>query len=153
MVASRQHAWEHLLRQAGLRVTKPRLAVLDEVRAESHITADRVAERVRARLGTVSTQAVYDVLNVLTDRGLLRRFEPAGSVMRFEVNAHDNHHHLVCRRCGVVTDVPCAVGSMPCAEPADSRGFLVEEAEVTYWGVCPSCAENPSPAPSEARGT
>jgi Fur family transcriptional regulator, stress-responsive regulator len=133
-------SWPDRLRAAGLRVTQPRLAVLEVVQAEPHIAADQVTHRVRAGLGAVSTQAVYDALNTLTEHGILRRFEPAGSAMRFEANTRDNHHHLVCRRCGVVSDVPCAVGSMPCAVPEDTQGFVVEEAEVTYWGLCADCS-------------
>ncbi len=132
--------WTERLRDAGLRVTRPRVAVLEVVHAEPHLSADRVAERVRARLGAVSVQAVYDALNTLTVRGILRRFEPAGSSMRFETATGDNHHHLVCRECGSVSDVPCAVGSIPCAVPSQTNGFLVDEAEVTYWGLCASCA-------------
>ena len=132
--------WGEQLKAADLRVTRPRLAVLEVLDATPHITADEVTERVRARLGAVSTQAVYDTLNTLTRRGVLRRFEPAGSAMRFETAAGDNHHHLVCRRCGSVTDVACAVGSVPCAVPAETAGFVVDEAEVTYWGTCAPCA-------------
>jgi Fur family transcriptional regulator, stress-responsive regulator len=128
------------LRAVGLRVTQPRLAVLDAVHESPHISADQVADRVRVTLGTVSTQAVYDALNTLTDHQILRRFEPAGSVMRFEINERDNHHHLVCRNCGTVVDVDCAVGSMPCAVPDNTKGFVVDEAEVTYWGTCAACA-------------
>jgi Fur family ferric uptake transcriptional regulator len=132
--------WSERLRAAGLRVTQPRLAVLDVVRASSHLAADQVADRVRERIGTVSTQAVYDALNTLTDHAILRRIEPAGSSMLFELNAGDNHHHIVCRRCGAVADVPCAVGVMPCAVPQQTNGFVIDEAEVTYWGTCPDCA-------------
>jgi Fe2+ or Zn2+ uptake regulation protein len=133
-------SWAERLRAVGLRVTQPRLAVLDVVHADPHLTADQVAERVRAGIGAVSTQAIYDALNTLTEHNILRRFEPAGSAMRFEVATGDNHHHLVCRTCGSVSDVPCAVGSMPCAIPENTHGYEVEEAEVTYWGTCPSCA-------------
>lgn len=131
--------WTQRLRDAGLRVTRPRLAVLEVVDAEPHVTAEQVTDRVRTELGTVSVQAIYDALNTLTVRGLLRRFEPAGSSMRFETAGDDNHHHLVCRRCGRVNDVPCAVGAIPCAVPADPQGFVVDEAEVTYWGLCAGC--------------
>jgi Fur family ferric uptake transcriptional regulator len=110
------------------------------VHASPHISADQVTEQVRSQLGTVSTQAVYDALNTLTDHQILRRFEPAGSVMRFETNEGDNHHHLVCRNCGTVVDVECAVGTIPCAVPDDTRGFVIDEAEVTYWGICAACA-------------
>ena len=134
--------WPDRLREAGLRVTQPRLAVLGIVHAEPHLSADQVTERVRSELGAVSTQAIYDALNTLTQRGILRCFEPAGSSMRFELSTGDNHHHLVCRRCGLVADVPCAQGSMPCDVPEDTAGFVVDEAEVTYWGCCASCLGN-----------
>jgi Fur family ferric uptake transcriptional regulator len=141
-------SWIDDLRTAGLRITQQRLAVLHAVHAQPHIAADLVVERVRADLGAVSTQAVYDTLNTLTEHGILRRFEPAGSSMRFELSTGDNHHHLVCRSCGNVTDVACAVGSIPCAVPADTNGFVVDEAEVTYWGLCPRCAAaSPSRSP------
>lgn len=132
--------WRTRLRAAGLRVTQPRLAVLDAVRADSHLAADQVSDRVRARIGTVSTQAVYDALNTLTEHRILRRIEPAGSSMLFEINLGDNHHHIVCRDCGAIVDVPCAVGAMPCATPQQTHGFVVDEAEITYWGRCPDCA-------------
>ncbi|MBA8794446.1 Fur family ferric uptake transcriptional regulator [Friedmanniella endophytica] len=131
--------WTTRLRTAGLRVTQPRLAVLDVVSSTPHISADAVTDRVRDRLGTVSVQAVYDALNTLTKHDILRKFEPAGSSMRFEVHTGDNHHHLICRRCGDIIDVACSVGAMPCALPDDPHGFVVDEAEVTYWGVCSSC--------------
>lgn len=135
--------WPTRLRAAGLRVTRPRLTVLRVVETEPHIAADVVARRSRVALGALSTQAVYDVLNVLTEHAILRRFEPAGSAMRYETESGDNHHHLVCRSCGSVTDVPCATGSMPCGVPAETGGFAVDEAEVTYWGLCAAC-QNPS---------
>jgi Fur family transcriptional regulator, stress-responsive regulator len=138
--ATRSSDWRERLRSAGLRVTQPRLAVLEAVRESSHLAADQVSDRVRARIGTVSTQAVYDALNILTEHKILRRIEPAGSAMLFEINSGDNHHHIVCRNCGAVADVECAVGSMPCAVPQQTHGFLVEEAEVTFWGLCPDCA-------------
>ena len=134
--------WRGRLRSAGLRVTQPRLAVLETVRQSSHLAADQVSDRVRERIGTVSTQAVYDALNTLTEHEILRKIEPAGSAMLFEINLGDNHHHIVCRECGAVADVDCAVGSMPCAVPQQTHGFIVEEAEVTYWGLCPDCAES-----------
>ena len=133
-------SWVDDLKAAGLRVTRQRLAVLHAVHAEPHVAADVVVERVRSDLGAISTQAVYDTLNALTERGILRRFEPAGSSMRFEISTGDNHHHLVCRSCGSVTDVACAVGSIPCAVPPDTAGVVVDEAEVTYWGLCAACA-------------
>ena len=143
-------SWTDDLRAAGLRVTQQRLAVLHAVHAEPHIAADRVAEQVRTVLGAVSTQAIYDTLNTLTEHQILRRFEPAGSSMRFEIRSGDNHHHLVCRRCGRVTDVACAVGSIPCAVPQDTLGFVVDEAEVTYWGICAPCAATAASAPVPA---
>lgn len=138
--AGEQPDWRQRLRAAGLRVTQPRLAVLETVRESSHLAADQVSDRVRERIGTVSTQAVYDALNTLTEHEILRKIEPAGSAMLFEINLGDNHHHIVCRECGAVVDVDCAVGSMPCAVPQETHGFVVEEAEVTYWGLCPDCA-------------
>jgi Fur family ferric uptake transcriptional regulator len=127
------------LRDAGLRVTAPRLAVLAELMGGEHLTADQVAIAVRERLGTISTQAVYDVLGALTRAGLARRIEPAGSAARYETRVGDNHHHVVCRSCGAVTDVDCVVGEPPCVLPSDAGGFVIDEAEVTFWGLCPSC--------------
>jgi Fur family ferric uptake transcriptional regulator len=128
------------LRDVGLRVTAARLAVLDAIPPGSHLDADQVATRVRDRLGRVSTQAVYDVLRALTDAGLLRRVEiPGSSAARYERWLHDNHHHLVCRSCGTVSDVACATGDAPCLVPTDSAGYAVDEAEVIYWGLCPAC--------------
>lgn len=131
-----------LLRGAHLRVTRPRVAVLEALGEQPHADADAVARRVRASLGSVSTQAVYDVLHALDAAGLVRRIEPAGSAARYEVRVGDNHHHLVCRQCGAVADVDCAVGRAPCLDPSDSHGFVVDEAEVTYWGTCPACASS-----------
>jgi Fur family ferric uptake transcriptional regulator len=128
-----------LLRSVGLRVTRPRLAVLDVLGAGGHLEVDEVARRVRERLDSVSTQAVYDVLGALSRAGLARRIEPAGSAARYEARTGDNHHHIVCRGCGQVTDVDCAVGSAPCLDPSTAHGFEVDEAEVTFWGLCPSC--------------
>ena len=132
--------WTDSLRRAGLRVTQQRLAILQVLDAEPHIAADQVAERVRTAFGAMSTQAVYDTLNTLTEHRILRRFEPAGSSMRFEISTGDNHHHLVCRQCGKVVDVACSVDAIPCAMPDDPRGFVIDEAEVTYWGLCPDCS-------------
>jgi Fur family ferric uptake transcriptional regulator len=128
-----------LLRGAGLRVTAPRVAVLSEVHDHPHADADTLASAVRSRLGSVSTQAVYDVLRALADAGLVRRIEPAGSPARYEARVGDNHHHVVCRSCGAIGDVDCAVGEAPCLEASDSHGFAVDEAEVTFWGLCPDC--------------
>jgi Fur family transcriptional regulator, stress-responsive regulator len=127
------------LRQRGYRVTVQRLAVLRAVRSAPHATADTIAESVRAEVGPVSLQAVYDVLGVLADVGLVRRIQPAGSPARFEARVSDNHHHVICRDCGRVADVDCAVGSAPCLTAVDDRGYEIDEAEVIYWGRCPEC--------------
>lgn len=127
------------LRSAGLRVTAARVAILETVRAGDHLGAEAVAERTRERVGHVSTQAVYEALNALTETGLIRRIVPAGSPARYEGRIGDNHHHLVCRHCSSVTDVDCAVGNAPCLEPADTAGYLVDEADITFWGICPDC--------------
>ncbi|MHB1538855.1 MAG: Fur family transcriptional regulator [Solirubrobacteraceae bacterium] len=127
------------MHRARLRVTAPRLAVLSAVRGGEHWTTEQIATRARAQLGSVSTQAVYDALAALTGAGLIRRIEPAGSAARFETRVGDNHHHLVCRRCGIVVDAACAPGAAPCLAPSDAAGFLVDEAEVTFWGLCPRC--------------
>ena len=132
------------LRAEGLRVTKQRVAVMSALSAAPHAAADAVIRRVRTEVGQVSTQAVYDVLNVLTERRLVRRIQPAGSTARYELRVGDNHHHLVCRSCGTVTDIDCATGSAPCLETADlhvhAPGFVVDEAEVTFWGLCTTCS-------------
>ncbi|RMI03320.1 Fur family transcriptional regulator [Cellulomonas triticagri] len=133
-----------ILREQGLRVTAPRLAVLDAVAAVPHADADAVLRHARAALPTVSVQAVYDVLHALTDAGILRRIEPAGHPARYERRVGDNHHHVVCRTCGAVDDVDCAVGEAPCLTPSSTSGFTVETAEVTYWGLCPSCRDLPA---------
>jgi Fur family ferric uptake transcriptional regulator len=128
------------LRDRGLRVTAQRLAVLRVVEGHPHATADRIADQVRAELGTVSLQAVYDAVNALADAGMIRRIQPAGSPARFESRVGDNHHHVICRSCGQVTDVDCAVGDVPCLTAADDAGYVIDEAEVIYWGRCPTCA-------------
>ncbi|GGD28308.1 Fur family transcriptional regulator [Nocardioides daphniae] len=128
-----------VLRAASLRVTRPRQAVLAAVAAEPHLDTDAVIHRVRAELGTVSHQAVYDVLRALTEAGLLRRIQPAGATARYEARTDDNHHHVVCRSCGAIEDVDCAVGQAPCLVASDDHGFAVDEAEVVWWGTCPSC--------------
>ena len=129
-----------LLRDHGLRVTGPRLAVLDALRSTPHADADTVLRLVRAGVPSVSVQAVYDVLGALTTAGLLRRIEPAGHPARYERRVGDNHHHVVCRGCGAVDDVDCVVGHAPCLIPSSTSGFAVETAEVTFWGLCPTCA-------------
>ena len=130
-----------LLRQHGIQVTAQRLAVLRAVSAQPHVTADAVAEVVRAEIGAISRQSVYDALGVLVEKGLLRRIQPLGSAARFENRVGDNHHHLICRICGRVVDVDCAVGSAPCLTAADGQGFEIDEAEVAYWGRCPDCQQ------------
>jgi Fur family ferric uptake transcriptional regulator len=134
------------LRAAGLRVTAPRLAVLAAARSGNHATVDVIAQAAREEIGSISTQAVYDVLAALARAGLVRRIEPAGSPARFETRVGDNHHHIVCRACGAVADVDCAHGQAPCLEPAASHGFVIDEAEVTYWGLCQDCQPTPQGA-------
>ncbi len=134
-----------LLRRHGLQVTAQRLAVLAAVSRQPHGTVDEVARAVRAAIGVISRQAVYDALAVLADKGLIRRIQPAGSPARYEDRAGDNHHHLICRVCGQMVDVDCAVGAAPCLTPAYDSGYEVDEAEVIYWGRCPGClAEAPA---------
>jgi Fe2+ or Zn2+ uptake regulation protein len=128
-----------LLRDHDLQVTAQRLAVLRVVTARPHGTANEVAEDVRQEIGSISRQSVYDTLTLLTDHDIIRRVQPSGSAARFERRVGDNHHHLVCRRCDRLVDVDCAVGEMPCLVPVDERQFLVDEAEVIYWGICPDC--------------
>ncbi|HEU5155969.1 MAG TPA: Fur family transcriptional regulator [Streptosporangiaceae bacterium] len=127
------------LRSAGLRVTAARVAILETVRSGDHLHAEAIATGVRERVGHVSTQAVYEALNALTAVGLIRRIEPAGSPARYEGRVGDNHHHLVCRRCGSVADVDHVAGHARCLEPDDVAGYVVDEADVTFWGVCPGC--------------
>jgi Fur family ferric uptake transcriptional regulator len=128
-----------LLRERGLRVTAQRLAVLHAVPRESHVTADAVAESVRAEVGSISLQGVYDALGALVEAGLVRRIQPAGSPALFEARVADNHHHVICRGCGRVADIDCAIGDAPCLHAADDSGFDIDEAEVVYWGRCPDC--------------
>ena len=137
-----------LLRGAALRVTRPRLAVLSAVHTRPHVDTESVLAAVRAELGAVSHQAVYDVLRALTDAGLLRRIQPAGSVARYEARVDDNHHHVVCRSCGAIADVDCAVDATPCLTASDDAGFVIDEAEVVYWGHCPACTSR-STVPTE----
>lgn len=136
-----------LLRRQGVHVTAQRLAVLTAVSARPHATADDVANAVRAEIGVISRQAVYDALGLLADKGLIRRIQPAGSPARYEGRTGDNHHHLICRSCGRMVDVDCAVGAAPCLTPADDAGYEIDEAEVIYWGRCPECVAR-SPAGS-----
>jgi len=131
---------ERMLRGASLRVTRPRVAVLGAVHEHPHTDTQSLVGVVREQLGDVSQQAVYDVLNALTDAGLVRRIHPPGSVARYESRVGDNHHHVVCRSCGVIADVDCAVGSSPCLTASDDHGFAIDEAEVIYWGLCSDCS-------------
>jgi Fur family ferric uptake transcriptional regulator len=128
------------LRGAGLRVTAARVALLGTVRAGDHLGVEAIADGVRERVGHISLQAVYEALHALTAAGLIRRIEPAGSPARFEGRVGDNHHHVVCRSCGAVADVDCAIGEAPCLTASDDHGFVISEAEVTYWGLCSDCS-------------
>jgi Fur family ferric uptake transcriptional regulator len=141
--------FERMVREVGLRVTRPRLAVLGAVHDHPHADTDAIIAWARADLGDVSHQAVYDVLRALTDAGLLRRIQPMGSVARYETRTGDNHHHIVCRSCGAIADVDCAVGAAPCLTAADEAGYAIDEAEVIYWGRCARCQ---SADTSSARG-
>ena len=146
------------LRHHGLQATAQRLAVLRAVASQPHITADDVAAVAAVEIGTISRQAVYDALNALVQRGLVRRIQPVGSPARYEDRVNDNHHHLICRICGAVVDVDCAVGSAPCLTAKDDRGYEIDEAEVAYWGRCPQCTSEGrtssrlDPAPRRLRG-
>jgi len=146
-------AAEGLLRQHGLRVTAQRLAVLRAVADRPHSTADDIDSVVRSEIGAVSRQAVYDALAALTDRGLLRRIQPAGSPARYEDRVGDNHHHLICRSCNRMVDVDCAMGFAPCLTAADDSGYEVDEAEVIYWGRCPDCVTAAPAAPTDRTRT
>jgi Fe2+ or Zn2+ uptake regulation protein len=130
---------EGLLREHGLQVTAQRLAVLEAVSTRPHATADELADDVRGRIGSVSRQAVYDALGILVEKGVVRRIQPAGSAARYEDRVGDNHHHLVCRTCGRLVDVDCAVGAAPCLTAADDSSYEIDEAEVIYWGRCQEC--------------
>jgi Fur family ferric uptake transcriptional regulator len=138
---------ESLLREAGLRVTRPRVAVLDAVRQHPHADTESIIAAVRADLGEVSHQAVYDVLRALTMAGLIRRIQPSGALARYEARVGDNHHHVVCRWCGAIADVDCATGEAPCLAASNHHGFRIDEAEVIYWGLCPDCSKAPQQNP------
>ncbi len=129
-----------MLRGVALRVTRPRVAVLSAVHSHPHADTDSIIRVVREDLREVSRQAVYDVLHALTAAGLVRRIEPAGSLARYEARVGDNHHHVVCRSCGLIADVDCAVGTTPCLDASNEHGFTIDEAEVVYWGLCPGCS-------------
>lgn len=142
-----------LLREHGVQVTAQRLAVLRAVSTTPHVTADAIAESVRGEIGAISRQAVYDALGVLVDKGIIRRIQPAGSPARYEDRIGDNHHHLVCRACGRLADVDCATGETPCLVPVDDGDFVVDEAEVIYWGHCPQCQAEPPDGATQPRST
>ncbi|RPA19917.1 Fur family transcriptional regulator [Gordonia sp. OPL2] len=142
MSASPEYAEQ--LRSVALRVTRPRVAVLEAVHAHPHADTETVISAVRAELPDVSRQAIYDVLGALSTSGLIRRIQPAGHVARYESRVGDNHHHVVCRSCGIIGDVDCAVGEAPCLTPSDHHGFVLDEAEVIYWGLCSDCAASPT---------
>jgi Fe2+ or Zn2+ uptake regulation protein len=145
-----EHPVAARLHQAGMRVTSTRIAVYDELHDAGHLDADSVAQRVRDRIGGVSRQTVYDALRVLCQLELVRRIEPAGSpAALYETRVADNHHHVVCRSCGAVADIACVTGEAPCLDAADTAGFVVDEAEVTFWGLCPTCQTS---QPEEQRG-
>ncbi len=131
-----------VLRSAGLRVTAARLGVLEALDRRPHSDTETIIAEVRGSVGSVSPQAVYNVLAALCASGIARRIEPAGSLALYELRVADNHHHVVCRRCGAVGDVDCAVGERPCLTPSDAQGYILDEAEVTYWGICPACQSN-----------
>ena len=133
------------LRSVALRVTRPRMAVMEAVERLPHADTDQIMRAARQQLPDRSRQTVYDALNALTAAGLVRRIQPAGSVVRYESRVGDNHHHTVCRLCGLIADVDCAVGDAPCLQPSDDLGFEVDEAEVIYWGLCPDCSTAPNP--------
>lgn len=142
----------NFLRSHGVQVTAQRLAVLRAVSARPHGTADDIAEDVRAEIGAISRQAVYDALALLTDKGIIRRIQPSGSPARYEDRVGDNHHHLICRACGTTVDVDCAIGNTPCLNAADDSGFVIDEAEVIYWGTCPKCQAGTAEAAGDAGG-
>lgn len=143
-IAADHHDVADRLRSSGMRVTSTRIAVYEELRDAGHLDADSVAARVTERLGGVSRQTVYDALRVLAEIGLVRRIEPAGSpAALYETRVADNHHHVVCRACGSVADIDCVTGSAPCLDSSDTSGFVVDEAEVTFWGLCPACQSRP----------
>jgi Fe2+ or Zn2+ uptake regulation protein len=141
-VTAADTSFEGTLRDADLRVTRPRLAVLGAVHLHPHADTETLIDAVRRDVGEVSHQAVYDVLRVLTTAGLLRRIQPSGSVARYEARVGDNHHHVVCRSCGTIADVDCAIGDAPCLAASDDSGFVIDEAEVVFWGTCPACQKS-----------
>jgi Fur family ferric uptake transcriptional regulator len=145
ILADVKSAYADALRGQGLQVTAQRLAVLHAVAAQPHCTADEAMRTAREQIGTISRQSVYDTLSTLVDAGILRRIQPIGSPARYEDRVGDNHHHMVCRDCGMLIDVDCAVGSAPCLTPSDSARYDIDEAEVVYWGRCPACQADAAP--------
>lgn len=143
---------DRLLRDHGMQVTAQRLAIMRSVSSHPHATADEVTEDVRSVIGSISRQAVYDTLGVLSEKNLIRRIQPAGSAARYEDRVGDNHHHLICRGCGVMFDIDCATGDVPCLTAADDHGFAIDEAEVIYWGHCPTCRGAIGASGTAARG-
>lgn len=143
---------DQLLREHGVQVTAQRLAIMRAVSARPHATADELADDVRTVIGSISRQAVYDSLGVLADKGLIRRIQPAGSAARYEDRVGDNHHHLICRGCGTMLDIDCATGDVPCLTAAEDHGFEIDEAEVVYWGHCPTCRGERTATGGGARG-
>lgn len=137
------HDVEQLLRQHGVQVTAQRIAIMRALGAHPHATADELTGEVRALIGSISRQAVYDTLNVMVEKNLVRRIQPAGATARYEDRVGDNHHHLICRRCDTMFDIDCAVGDAPCLQAEDDHGFEIDEAEVIYWGHCPACRTQP----------
>ncbi len=144
---------DQLLRHHGVQVTAQRLAIMRAVSSRPHATADELTDDVRAVIGSISRQAVYDTLGVLVDKHLVRRIQPARSAARYEDRVGDNHHHLICRGCGMMFDIDCAVGEVPCLTADDDHGFEIDEAEVVYWGHCPSCRKAAAAAPAEPTTT
>lgn len=146
------HDPAQVLRDAGLNVTAQRMAVLRAVSAQQHATADEVADVARAEIGAISRQAAYDALAAMVDKGLIRRIQPAGSAARFEDRVSDNHHHLICRSCGSMVDIDCAVDNTPCLTANDDHGYEIDEAEVVYWGRCPACQRMATTAGTDHKG-
>ena len=132
-------SFAYQLREAGLKVTKTRLATLRVISRSGHLTAEEIQQKVEKKIGKVSIQAIYDIVHTLTEKGILRQTQPAGHSMIYELSRNPNHHHLICGNCGQIEDVDCAVGHAPCLEPSDDHGFEIDEAEVYYWGLCPRC--------------
>lgn len=154
-VQTEEHREREMLRGVGLRVTQPRVAVLGALRRHPHADASAILGAVRQTVPSVSHQAVYDCLHALTESGLVRSIQPAGSPARYEIRRNDNHHHLVCRGCGEVVDIPCQTGSAPCLHTDDDHGYAIDEAEVYFWGLCPACqaghATRPTEFPTQSR--